>query len=352
MESNINQLNKLIKQLPPFCSNYFIGISNRTTELTRISYARDLSLFFKFLSEQTEEFAQKSITLKDLDNVTSEQIEQFIYYITYYESSNKTPTGASSEIQRHNGAEAKARKLSAIRSLYKYFIRKKQLTHNPVDFVEMPKRREKAIIKLDPAEVANLLDAVENGYGQSERQKKYNRPKIVRDVAILTLFLGTGIRISELTGIDIDNINQNERAILITRKGQKQDTVYYGDEVSDALEDYLEVRKNMSPLEGHEKALFLSGQRKRITNRAIQNLVKKYAHMITPLKRISPHSLRKTYGTTLYNQTGDIYLVATVLGHKDVNTTKKHYAVQNEENKYMASKAIRLRYKDDNEKDA
>ena len=101
----------------------------------------------------------------------------------------------------------------------------------------------------------------------------------------------------------------------------------------------------MTPVEGHENALFLSMQNKRITVRAVENLVKKYAAVVTSLKKITPHKLRSTYGTTLYRETGDIYLVADVLGHKDVNTTRKHYAALEEDRRRQAAKAVTLREK-------
>jgi len=96
-------------------------------------------------------------------------------------------------------------------------------------------------------------------------------------------------------------------------------------------------------IDGHENALFLSLQNRRITDRAIQNLVKKYASLITSLKNISPHKLRSTFGTQLYAETGDIYLVANVLGHADVNTTRKHYAKMDDSYRRRAANAVRLR---------
>ena len=107
--------------------------------------------------------------------------------------------------------------------------------------------------------------------------------------------------------------------------------VYFGEEVENALKMYLyTTRKSTTALPGHENALFLSTQRRRIGVQAVENMVKKYARQITPNKKITPHKLRSTYGTALYKETGDIYLVADVLGHKDVNTTKKHYAAIDE----------------------
>ena len=119
--------------------------------------------------------------------------------------------------------------------------------------------------------------------------------------------------------------------------------VYFGEEVESALRDYLAVREGITPIAGHENALFLSTQRKRIGIKAVENLVKKYASQITGTKKITPHKLRSTYGTALYQETGDIYLVADVLGHKDVNTTKKHYAAMDDQRRRRAASAVHLR---------
>ena len=107
--------------------------------------------------------------------------------------------------------------------------------------------------------------------------------------------------------------------------------------------DYLEERNHIIPAEGHEKALFLSLQNRRMAVRSVENLVKKYSSRVTTLKKITPHKLRSTYGTALYQESGDIYLVADVLGHKDVNTTRKHYAAQADERRRKAARMVHLR---------
>ena len=119
--------------------------------------------------------------------------------------------------------------------------------------------------------------------------------------------------------------------------------VYFGPEVEKALKRYLEVREGITPLAGHEHALFYSAQRKRMGVQAVENMVKKYSKLVTTLKHITPHKLRSTYGTSLYRETGDIYLVADVLGHKDVNTTRKHYAALEDERRRSAAKYVKLR---------
>lgn len=119
--------------------------------------------------------------------------------------------------------------------------------------------------------------------------------------------------------------------------------VYFGEEVEKTLKSYLEIRETITPVAGHEHALFYSTQRKRIGIQAIENLVKKYSKEITTVKKITPHKLRSTYGTSLYQETGDIYLVADVLGHKDVNTTRKHYAAIDDQRRRKAATAVKLR---------
>lgn len=187
---------------------------------------------------------------------------------------------------------------------------------------------------------------MEQGESLTDRQKAYHDRTKVRDLALLTLLLGTGIRVSECVGLDIHDVDFKNGGIHIHRKGGKEVTVYFGAEVEDALNDYLAERQRIDPEPGSENALFLSMQRKRMNVRSVENLVKKYAKIVTPLKKITPHKLRSTYGTNLYRETGDIYLVADVLGHSDVNTTKKHYAALEDERRRSARNAVRLREKE------
>jgi site-specific recombinase XerD len=148
-------------------------------------------------------------------------------------------------------------------------------------------------------------------------------------------------------GLDINDIDFRNCGIHIHRKGGKEVTVYFGDEVEEALQNYLDERLGIDAAQGSENALFLSLQKKRIGVRTVENLVKKYAKIVTPQKKITPHKLRSTYGTNLYRETGDIYLVADVLGHSDVNTTKKHYAALEDERRRSARNKVKLREKTD-----
>lgn len=338
------KLRELVKELPAFCREFFIGIEPTTSIRTRIAYAYDLNMFFHYLFDNIKYFKNKTVsdvTLLDLERVDSSDIESFLEYLNFYTKTDEKHPGLTLEFSNKN--RGKARKLSSIRSFYRYFYRRKKIKVDPAAFVDMPKIGEKPIIRLEVDEVAKLLDEVESGEGLTKTQLKYQKYTRQRDLAIMTLFLGTGIRVSELVGIDISDLDFNINGFKITRKGGNQVVLYFSDEVRSALCDYLNERKKIIPLQGYEDALFLSLQKKRISVRDVQVLVKKYTFKVTSLKNISPHKLRSTYGTNLYRETGDIYLVADVLGHKDVNTTKKHYAAIDDDKRRMAAKVVKLR---------
>lgn len=343
---NTKKLRQILKSLPDFCRDFFRGIEHNTSILTRIGYAYDLRLFFEFLILEIEDFhgiEPSKIKLPSIENIKAIHIEMFLEYLNYY-SRPESP-----DIEHENHHSGKARKVSSLRSLVAYLFKNGLVSKNVAELVDMPKIHEKPIIRLEPDEVATLLDQVESGNSLTQHQKSYHKLTRLRDIALLTLFLGTGVRISECVGLNINDVDFQVNGFRIIRKGGNQTILYFSDEVGNALSDYLAERKNIIAMRGHEEALFLSMQRKRISNRAVQNLVKKYASSVSPLKKISPHKLRSTYGTSLYNETGDIYLVADVLGHRDVNTTKKHYAAISDTKRRMAAKAVKLRDLSDNQ---
>ena len=334
---NTKKMREILEDLPGFCRQYFRGIEESTGARTRLAYAYDLRVFFEFI--QRENPSLKNTSIRDfpisiLERIGREDIEEYLDFLTYYEKDGQVFT---------NDARGKARKLSAVRSLFKYFYTSEILTKDVTALVPLPKLHEKPIVRLDSDEVAKMLMKADSGAELTRSQQRFHDKTRLRDLAILTLLLGPGIRVSECVGLDLDDLDFREKGMLVHRKGGSESIVYFGDEVEAALKDYLEQRKQILPKEGHEKALFLSLQNRRITVRAVENLVKKYAGLATSLKKITPHKLRSTYGTSLYRETGDIYLVADVLGHKDVNTTRKHYAAIDEDRRKNARNIVRLR---------
>ena len=335
---NTLRLRDVLKTIPPFCKDFFRAIEPRTTTKTRISYAYDIRIFFQFLLEQNPAFKDWSMdafTVDILDQITAIDLEEYEEYLKVYQAGEKTET---------NGERGLKRKMSSLRSFYAYYFKREMIHTNPTVLVDVPKIHQKSIIRLEADEVALLMDYIEHGGDNLTGQKKvyYEKTKD-RDLALVTLLLGTGVRVSECVGLDIEDVDFKNNGIKVTRKGGNEMVVYFGPEVEKALRNYLEVRKNIVPVEGHEHALFYSTQRKRIGVQAVENLVKKYARQVTTTKKITPHKLRSTYGTALYQETGDIYLVADVLGHKDVNTTKKHYAALDDSRRRQAATAVKLR---------
>lgn len=336
------RLREILNTLPPFAKDYFRAIEPRTSAKTRISYAYDIRVFFRFLIENNpvyHDYTMDQFRPNDLDKIDPMDIEEYMEYLKVYKNDE--------ERQIVNSEVGLARKMSALRSFYLYYYKHQIIQTNPTLLVEMPKLHDKEIIRLDTDEVVKLLDFVENCGDQLTGQKKvyYEKTKY-RDLAILTLLLGTGIRVSECVGLDLQDVDYKNHGIRITRKGGKQMTVYFGDEVADALLRYMEMdREHAVTLPGNENALFLSTQHKRMGVQSVENMVKKYARQIAPNKKITPHKLRSTYGTALYRETGDIYLVADVLGHNDVNTTKKHYAAIDDDRRRKAANAVQLREK-------
>ena len=312
---NTKQLNHVLEHLPTFCHAFFIGVEQTTSPLTRLGYARDLEIFFNFLINETEKFNNYNMTdfdRTDLDKITIDDLELYMSFLTHYRKSDR---------DHLNGDRGKMRKMATLRSFFKYFYRRGDLKENIMTKIDLPKIHEKSIIRLSDDEVAKMISAA---------------AKNPRDEMIITLFLLSGIRVSELVGLDYQDIDMKNKTFLVTRKGGKQTILHMGQQLHDKFVDYFAVGE-WSP----NTPLFTKCGH-RLSVRAVENIVKKYAAIAAPLKKISPHKLRSTYGTNLYKATNDIYIVADVLGHKDINTTKKHYAAISEDIRIKAADMVKI----------
>ena len=338
---NIKKLRTMLSELPAFFKDFFRGIEPRTQSRTQIAYAYDIKIFLQFLLEENPSIKKSynnmtEIPISVLESLTVTDIEEYMEYLKYRDTDGKKISNKENAIKR---------KISTLKSVFKYFYRTEKIGENIMERVQLPKLHSKEIIRLDIDEVAMMIDEAERGEGLSDRQRAYHGKTKIRDVALLSLLLGTGIRVSECVGLDISDVDFKNNGILIHRKGGKEVTIYFSDEVKEALQNYYDERVLILEESGHEGAFFLSMQNKRLSVRSVENLVKKYAKIISPLKKITPHKLRSTYGTNLYKETGDIYLVADVLGHSDVNTTKKHYAAIEDDRRRSARNVVKLREK-------
>lgn len=337
MKKNILKLREYYRTLPAFCQEYFLGTAQTISSRTQLAYAFDLRFFFDYIHQFKPGYQNINVTefkLSILDDISRRDILNFLEYVSYYVKDGKEYT---------NDEKGKARKLATLRSFYRYFYRNEMIQSNPAALVDMPKIHEKEIIRLDINEVVELLDLVENGDKLTKGEKRYYEKNSLRDFTILTVMLGTGIRVSECVGLNITDLDVEENRFKVRRKGGNESIIYYGEEVAAALERYLIQREHIIPCEGSENALFLSIQKKRMSVRGMENMVTKYTEKLNCLKRITPHKLRSTFGTNLYRETQDIYMVADFLGHRDVNTTRKHYASISDDKRRTAIRKFKLR---------
>ncbi len=343
--ARIIQIREICRDLPPACYDFISAITVTTGTFTRLAYAMDMRTFFHFLQSERVAFSNKPLYLfkdEDLAAVSQSDLAAYVDYLTlYYKNDQDDQSRPLKPLVNHELAIK--RKLCSLRAFYEYLFMNQRVPSNVTQLIALPKVHEKPIIRLSESEMSRLLSVAETGEKLTARQQQYQKLTAKRDYAMLSLFLGTGIRVSECVSLNIADVNLEDNAFLVTRKGGNQVVLYFPAEVAEALSAYLEERNKIEALPGHEDALFLSLQRRRITQRAVQQLVKKYAAVAAPLKpKISPHKLRSTFATNLYSATGDIYLVADVLGHSSVETTRKHYADMREEHRRNAVNYVKL----------
>lgn len=311
------KLNYLLDNLPDFCKTYFYGREHRLSPLSSVSYAYNLSVFFNYLCDNNQYFKQKGvkrIDINDLSLLTSEDIEEFLHWLRFHDNNGNVVNNKPSTIEHY---------LSSINGLYTYFIKRKHLTFNPVDAIDREKKKKKQIIRLEGDEKIRLLSSVSHGVGLNQRQLQFHDKNKERDLAIVQLFLNTGIRISELIGINVSDLNFETHSISIIRKGGNYQSVYFSDNTQLILKEYLDVRHKYYPTDD-EEALFLNRDGNRISARSVQILVKKYKKAALPDKKqeITPHKLRSTFATESLRATHDIELVSEQLGHASLSVTQ------------------------------
>ena len=281
-------------------------------------YLSDLRLFFKFVYAKRygvkipSDFFNK-IDLSGLENefitsITAEEIYDFFIYVSN---------------ERRNGAAARARKLSAIKSFFKFVCQKRRLMEkNPAIDMEAPKKRQSLPKFLSMDESVALLEAVEN-----DVESKFKE----RDYCIITLFLNCGMRLSELVGINLNDLDRELRSLRVIGKGNKERIVYLNDACRNALTTYILIRKSDKYRSVNTNALFISKQYKRISNKTVQWLVYRYLTLAgLDYKHYSTHKLRHTAATLMY-QTGkvDVRVLKEILGHEQLNTTQIYTHVSN-----------------------
>lgn len=341
------KIREMLRVLPSSCADFINSIAMTTSVLTRMAYTIDLQTFCSYAMKEIPYFADKTPenwTDGDLSYFTARDLHAYADYLTLYYKDESIGELVEQQKVLRNHEYGIMRKLSSLRSYFDYLFKSERIGGNIAALVSLPKLHEKPILHLVGPEVERLLTVANEGTELTKSQQNFHQHTRKRDYAILMLFLGTGIRVSECVGIDLTDLDFSNNAVLVTRKGGNQVILYYPQEVADALKDYVAERKQIKPADSTDaNALFLSLQKKRISQRAVQIMVKKYCSIAVPLKkRMSPHKLRSTYATRLYHETEDIYLVADALGHADVNTTRRHYAAMSDQRRREAAQNVHL----------
>lgn len=315
---------RLLEELPSFCTSYYSGKLLKLSAKTQHLYATKIKSFLEFMITNVESFENKNIselTLDDFASISADNVKDYISFLSRSLS--------ESSIYTH---------VDAVSSYYSYFIKCQSklsdgstMSYNPFWTIERTKKKKKTIIYLNKAEQNQLLSSVEYGEGLTDKQLKFHEKYALRDNCICQILLDTGIRVSELVGLNIDDINLYNNSMLVIRKGGNEDTVYYSDQTNLIIQDYLETREMYHPDET-ERALFLSSPSsgalkrsgsQRLSIRSVEKLVKKYslASKISQGNKITPHKLRSSYAMESLEKTGNIKLVQKQLGHENITTT-------------------------------
>ena len=333
----LTKIDEIVSGLPSYVrrfSNEYLVTKNKSPRTVH-GYVSDIRTFLLYISE-IHSVPVREISYELLGSLTADDMQDYLMYLMrYYASADDKST------TRSNDAPARARKLSSLRALYRYLIAHEYLEKNVAELVDMPKIEEKAVVYLEKNEVRDVLYGIETGSSLTQNQYRFSKKQQYRDIAIITLLLNTGLRVSEMVGIDISDIDWKAKRIMIYRKGSKEQNIYFNSAVEEDLQDYINhERKTPS---NDMDALFVSRKGRRLTVRSVERLVKKYTASVVPSKHITPHKLRSTFATTLYGDSevgGDIYIVADALGHSGLETVKKYTGISDERRR-KAAKSIR-----------
>jgi len=276
---------KMKKELGYFLS--FLKYEKNASPLTIKSYKTDLSQLVEFIEE-------KEASLRQIDNVL---LRGFLARLH----------------ERGDRRSTVARKLAAIRSFLQFCVDKNWLEDNPAKVVSTPKQERPMPSFLSEEEMANFLDLPDS-----------NKVLDLRDKAVLELLYATGIRVSELVGINLEDFSFEEGFVRVKGKGKKERLLPFGRMAGESLRDYLRGRPSINKGRIDEKALFLNYRGERLTPRSVERIIDKYIRLSALKRKISPHSLRHSFASHLLSRGADLRAIQELLGHESLATTQKY----------------------------
>lgn len=317
-------MNQLIKEMPDFIRDYKRNMDAKGMSTgTQLTYLREIRRFFEAVASYNEIDFIKNITLENLEELKWDYIEAHIVDAV----NGKKPA-----------AKTRLHRLDCIRSLYNYLNKAELIVKNPAAIVDTPKTPQKEVNYLNPSQIKAFIGAIEK-LNVDEKTGSYKTKAYYRDRAIMTTLLGTGMRVSELVGLNISDFDTTIGGFHVIRKGGDEDIATFGNTVETAINEYLDCGRPLFGSPKAEQALFLSTHKKRITVRSVELLVKKYAKEAGLSDSLHPHTMRASFATNVYKETQDIYAIKNALHHSSLETSK-HYIGDEEKSKRKASSAM------------
>ena len=302
---------KLNSTLPDCCSSFLLESGTEMAASTRYAYAQEINWFLDYLIEYSPYFCdkiKKELSIEDMSHITSQDISR---YLTLYKDLGRKERTI-------------ARKRASLSRFFSYMTNNKLIPFNPVNAAMRVKiHQSDEVVHLDIDEQVNFINSINTGDKLDDKKKKYHDKYKLRDTALILLLLDTGMRVSELQGINIHDFDFDDYSVIVVRKGGNIQTIYFSDETKNALIQYLDHKKTMNPLLDYSEPFFTSLKGARLSVRAIEKLVKKYALSSLPSKGslITPHKMRSSFAMSFYEETKDILALQRKLGHKNITAT-------------------------------
>lgn len=310
----IDHILEYCNAFPDFAVSFLMETGTELANTTRYAYAMELDHFFDYMITYLPDCAEsekKVLTLEQIKSVTSQDISR--YLMLYKGKDNKERT--------------LARKRAALSSFFTYLTDNRKIPFNPVTAAAKVKiHQSDEVLYLDMDEQMQLLHTIDTADGMTKRQRTQHSRYRLRDMALISLLLDTGLRISELYHIDIKDLDFERCYVVVTRKGGNIQSIYFSDSVRDLILKYIEERKmHCKTVNGiaESSPLFVTTNETRLSVRAIQKMVKQYATVSLPGKgsKISPHKMRSSFAMEFYDSEKDILALQRKLGHKNITAT-------------------------------
>lgn len=345
----------LQKALPDFCAGYIRSIAGYTKPLTQLAYLQRIQFFLMWLLDYNVYFNKKYASIsqfatQDLSQLKKTDFEEFLNHIQKYGAILKEELDARMQTGKYivpSKSSTRNNYLSALRSLYNYFLENDIVDTAPVLKIRQMKIDKTIPIALTDKQAESISDTIL--IGSEHITGKQEASRIItsaRDLAIYTLALHTGIRVSELVSLDVRDINFDEHCFKVIRKRGNEDIVYFDNTTERVLLDWLDERRDMKETLGiadDEDALFVStkGIKKgtRLSVRSVEIMVKKYAQIAVPeVTNFHAHSLRSSCATNIYDKSLDLVYTQSVLGHANISTTMRY--VKDDEKKKKDNRTL------------